>query len=79
MAEKAGLKGWSVTADDTAVNLRTFEILSCSFNDSYDEITTSIIHPTTGEEVSIIPATCLNLLVMLWHTLGPLLMVMEMR
>ena len=58
MAAKAGLKVWSVTADGTAVNLRTFEILGCSFNGSYNEMTTSIIHPTTGEEVFIILDPC---------------------
>ena len=58
MAAKAGLKVWSVTADGTAVNLRTFEILGCNFNGSYDEMTTSIIHPTTGEEVFIILDPC---------------------
>ena len=58
MAAKAGLKVWSVTADGTAVNLRTFEILGCNFNGSYNEMTTSIIHPTTGEEVFIILDPC---------------------
>ena len=58
MAAKAGLKVWSVTADGTAVNLRTFDILGCNFNGSYDEMTTSIIHPTTGEEVFIILDPC---------------------
>jgi hypothetical protein len=58
LAAKAGLKVWSVTADGTAVNLRTFEILGCNFNGSYDEMTTSIIHPTTGEEVFIILDPC---------------------
>ena len=60
MAAKAGIKVWSVTADGTAylVNLGTFEILGCSFNGSYNEMTTSIIHPTTGEEVFIILDPC---------------------
>ncbi len=58
LAAKAGLKVWSVTAGGTAVNLRTFEILGCNFNGSYDEMTTSIIHPTTGEEVFIILDPC---------------------
>ena len=49
---KTGLKVWSVTADGTAVNLRTFELLGCNFDASYDKMTTSIIHPTTGENVS---------------------------
>ena len=50
-AAKAGLKVWSVTADGTAVNLRTFEILGCKFSGSYDEMQSSFIHPTTGEDV----------------------------
>ena len=57
-AAKAGLKVWSVTADGTAVNLRTFELLGCSFDGSYNEMTTSIIHPSTGEEVFIILDPC---------------------
>jgi hypothetical protein len=39
-ATKAGLKVWSVTADGTAVNLRTFEILGCKLSDTYDEMKT---------------------------------------
>ena len=35
-AAKAGLKVWSVTADGTAVNLRTFEILGCKLSGTYD-------------------------------------------
>ena len=60
-AAKAGLKVWSVTADGTAVNLRTFELLGCNFDGSYDKMTTSIIHPsdpTTGENVFIILDPC---------------------
>ena len=57
-AAKAGLKVWSVTADGTAVNLRTFELLGCNFDGSYDQMTTSIIHPTTGEQVFIILDPC---------------------
>ena len=57
-AAKAGLKVWSVTADGTAVNLRTFELLGCNFDDSYDRMTTSIIHPTAGENVFITPDPC---------------------
>ena len=57
-AAKAGLKVWSVTADGTAVNLRTFELLRCNFDGSYDKMTTSIIHPTTGENVFIILDPC---------------------
>ena len=49
---------WSVTADGTAVNLRTFELLGCNFDGSYDQMTTSIIHPTTGEQVFIILDPC---------------------
>ena len=80
MAAKAGIKVWSVTADGTAylVNLRTFEILGCSFNGSYNEMTTSIIHPTTGEEVFII-LDPRHMLKLARNALGPLLMVREMR
>ena len=46
-AAQAGLKAWSVTADSTAVNLRTFELLGCCFDGSYNDMTTSIIHPST--------------------------------
>jgi hypothetical protein len=52
-ATKAGLKVWSVTADGTAVNLRTFEILGCKLSDTYDEMKTSFKHPTTGEDVYV--------------------------
>jgi hypothetical protein len=37
---------------------RTFEILGCSINGSYDEMTTSIFHPTTDEDVFIILDPC---------------------
>ena len=47
-----------MTADGTAVNLRTFELLGCNFDGSYDKMTTSIIHPTTGENVFIILDPC---------------------
>lgn len=47
-----------MTADGTAVNLKTFEILGCSFSGSYDEMTTSIIHPATEEEVYVILDPC---------------------
>ena len=57
-AAKAGLKVWSVTADGTAVNLRTFQILGCKFNGSYDEMQSSFIHPTTGEGVFAILDSC---------------------
>ena len=57
-AAKAGLKVWSVTADGTAVNLRTFQILGCKFNGSYDEMQSSFIHPTTGEGVFAIFDPC---------------------
>ena len=50
-AAKAGLKLWSVTADGTAVNLCTFEIIGCSFTGTYDEMQSSFPHPTTGEDV----------------------------
>ena len=57
-AAKAGLKVWSVTADGTAVNLRTFEILGCNFKGTYDEMQSSFIHPTTGEDVFAILDPC---------------------
>jgi hypothetical protein len=55
---KAGLKVWSVTADGTAVNLRTFEILGYKLSGTYDEMKTSFKHPTTGEDVYIILDPC---------------------
>ena len=58
MAAKAGLKVWSVTADGTAVILRTFETLGCNFVGTYNEIKSSFVHPTTGEEVFIILDPC---------------------
>jgi hypothetical protein len=58
MAAKAGLKVWSVTADGTAVNLRTFEILGCKLSGTYDEMKTSFKHPKTGEDVYIILDPC---------------------
>ena len=57
-AAKAGLKVWSVTADGTAVNLHTFEILGCNFKGTYDEMQSSFIHPTTGEDVFAILDPC---------------------
>jgi hypothetical protein len=57
-AAKAGLKVWSVTADGTAVNIRTFEILGCKFNGTYDEMQSSFIHPSTGEDVFAILDPC---------------------
>jgi hypothetical protein len=41
-------------------------------------MTTSIIHPTTGEEVFIILDPC-HMLKLARNALGPLLMVREMR
>ena len=52
------LKLWSVTADGTAVNLRTFEILGCNFNGTYDQMKPSFVHPTTGEDVFAILDPC---------------------
>ena len=57
-AAQAGLKVWSVTADGTAVNLRTFQLLGCHFDGSYNEMTTSIILPFTNEEVFTILDPC---------------------
>ena len=47
-----------MTGDGTAVNLRTFEILGCKFNGSYDEMQSSFIYPTTGEDVFAILDPC---------------------
>ena len=58
MASNAGLKVWSVTADGTAVNLKTFEILGCTFDGTYNDMKTSFINPTTGEEVFAILDPC---------------------
>ena len=58
LAAEAGLKVWSVTADGTAVNLRTFELLGCKFIANYDEMVTSFKHPITREEVFVILDPC---------------------
>ena len=58
LAAEAGLKIWSVTADGTAVNLATFELLRCKFVANYDDMVTSFKHPTTGEEVFAILDPC---------------------
>jgi hypothetical protein len=71
MAAKAGLKVWSVTADGTAVNLRTFEILGCTFVGTYNEIKSSFIHPTTGEEIFVILDPC-HMLKLARNALGTL-------
>ena len=57
-AANAGLKVWLVTADGTAVNLKTFELLGCKFAGTYDEFKTSFTHPSTGEEVFAICDPC---------------------
>jgi len=57
-AAEVGLKVWSVTADGTAVNLKTFEILGCNFCGNYDDMKTTFTHPTTGEEVYVILDPC---------------------
>ena len=57
-AANAGLKVWSVTADGTAVNLMTFELLGCKFAGTYDEFKTSFTHPSTGEEVFAVCDPC---------------------
>ena len=71
MAAKAGLKVWSVTADGTSVNLRTFEILGCYSVGTYNEIKSSFIHPTTGEEIFVILDTC-HMLKLARNALGKL-------
>ena len=58
LAAKADLKVWSLTADGTAVNLKTFETLGCDFSGTYTERKTSFSHPTTGENVYIICDPC---------------------
>ena len=58
LAAEAGLKIWSMTADGTAVNLATFELLGCKFVANYDDMVTSFKHPTTGEEVFAILDPC---------------------
>lgn len=58
LAAKADLKVWSVTADGTAVNLNTFEILGCDFSGTYNDMKTSFSHPTTGENVYAICDPC---------------------
>ena len=58
MAADAGLKVWSITADGTSVNLRTFEQLGCQFGTTYDTFQTKFQHPTTGEDVFIIADPC---------------------
>ena len=58
LAAEAGLKVWSVTADGTAVNVKTFELLGCKFVANYDDMVTSFKHPTTGEEVFAILDPC---------------------
>ena len=57
-AAEVGLKVWSVTADGTAVNLKTFEILGCNFCGTYNYMQTSFKHPTTGEDVYVILDPC---------------------
>ena len=58
LAAEAGLKVWSVTADGTAVNIKTFELLGCKFVANYDDMVTSFKHPTTSEEVFAILDPC---------------------
>ena len=58
LAAKADLKVWSVTADGSAVNLKTFETLGCDFSGTYTEMKTSFSHPTTGENVYTICDPC---------------------
>ena len=58
LAAEAGLKVWCVTADGTAVNIKTFELLGCKFVANYDDMVTSFKHPTTSEEVFAILDPC---------------------
>ena len=50
-AANASLNVWSITADGTAVNHKTFELLGCKFAGPCDEFKTSFTHHSTGEEV----------------------------
>ena len=45
LAAKADLKVWSVTADGTAVNLKTFETLGCDFSGTYTEMKHLLVIP----------------------------------
>jgi hypothetical protein len=57
-AANANLKVWSVTADGTAVNISTFEILGCQFSGNYESMKTSFKNPITNEDVFAILDPC---------------------
>ncbi len=57
-AANASLKVWSVTADGTAVNINTFEILGCQFSGNYESIKSSFENPKTKEDVFVILDPC---------------------
>ena len=57
-AANASLKVWSVTADGTAVNINTFEILGCQFSGNYESIKSSFENPATKEDVFVILDPC---------------------
>ncbi len=57
-AANASLKVWSVTADGTAVNINTFEILSCQFSGNYESIKSSFENPKTKKDVFVILDPC---------------------
>ena len=67
-AAEVGLKVWSVTADGTAANLKTFEILGFNFCGTYNDMKKTFTHPTTGEEVYVILDPC-HMLKLAWNAM----------
>ena len=57
-AASANLEVWSVTADGTAVNISTFEILGCKFSSNCESIKSSFKNPKTNEDVFVILDPC---------------------
>ena len=57
-AANANLKVWSVTADGTAINISTFEILGCQFSGNYESMKISFKNPKTNEDVFAILDPC---------------------
>ena len=53
-----GLHVWSVTCDDTSLNLDTFRLLGWKFAPDYDNIKVSFPHPTRDHEVYAILNPC---------------------
>ena len=45
VAADVGLKVWSVTADGTTINLKTFQPLGCQLSAAYVSIVTKFKHP----------------------------------